>query len=88
MSGVHVELIHGDVETIKYNLVMNQSCCLSTNVIEKLKFREKFIVCKQETCSLVSHWQPSHYHEGSQVEAQTNTVGGQSQHYREMEPMS
>lgn len=60
MSGVHVELIHGDVEAIKYNLVMNQSCCLSTDVTEKLKFREKFIICKQETCSLVSHWQPSH----------------------------
>lgn len=54
LSGVHVELIQGDVEAIKYNLVMNQSCCLSTDVTEKLKFREKFIICKQETCSLVA----------------------------------
>lgn len=79
LSGEHVELIHGDVTTIKYNLVINQSPCLSTNVREKLKFREKFIICKQETCSIVSHWQPSHHHEESQAEDQTYTGGGQSQ---------
>lgn len=78
LSGVPVELVHEDVEMINYNLIVNQSFSLLCDR-KDVKVREKFIICKQETRSLGSHWQPFHYHERRQPKTKVTQRGGQSQ---------